>query len=407
MRILHTADWHVGRALRGRDRSEEHRAVLAEITSIAAEREADLVLVAGDLFDTAAPAPVAEQILYEALLALARTGATVVIIAGNHDNPQRLRAVKPILESGCGVFVGASVARPEDGGVIAVRTRSGEVASLALLPFLSQRQIVRAADLMEKDAFEHGQAYADRFHSIAAHLTAALDPKAVRILVAHPSVIDAKPGGGERAAHSGLDYAVSGAAFDPSLHYVALGHYHRTQSISAACPVWYAGAPLALDFGDDEGERSVLWVEARADLPATVTPIPLRAGRRLRRLRGSLTELAARLPEVGDAFLRVEVTEDYRSGLGDEVRALFPNAVDVRIEAESAQARSDRPGPSAEVRAGGSPVDLFATFLTERKKHDARVVSLFRELLDERLAAGTPSFESGNGDTESVDRGRT
>ena len=93
MRFLHTGDWHVGKTLRGRSRADEHRAVLAEIAAIAEAEQVDAVLVAGDLFDSAAPTAETEQIVYHALLALARTGAHVVVVSGNHDNERRLQAV--------------------------------------------------------------------------------------------------------------------------------------------------------------------------------------------------------------------------------------------------------------------------------------------------------------------------
>ena len=96
--VLHTSDWHVGKAIRGHSRADEHRAVLAEIAGVAAEHTVDLVVVAGDLFETSAPTPESESIVYRALLDLAATGAEVVVVSGNHDNAHRLRAVAPLLE---------------------------------------------------------------------------------------------------------------------------------------------------------------------------------------------------------------------------------------------------------------------------------------------------------------------
>ncbi|MGZ4210916.1 MAG: metallophosphoesterase family protein, partial [Actinomycetota bacterium] len=89
MKLLHTSDWHVGKTLRGRDRSDEHRAVLREITGIARDRAVDLVIVAGDLFESAAPTADAERIVYRALLDLSDV-APVIIVSGNHDNDRRL-----------------------------------------------------------------------------------------------------------------------------------------------------------------------------------------------------------------------------------------------------------------------------------------------------------------------------
>src|SRR5687768_293974 len=116
MKLLHTGDWHVGRTIRGRSRDDEHRQVLSEIARIAGDEKVDLVLVAGDIFDTAAPSAAAEEIVYRALLNLAEV-APVVIIAGNHDNPSRLNAVAPLLSLGR-VTVGSTITRPDEGGIL-------------------------------------------------------------------------------------------------------------------------------------------------------------------------------------------------------------------------------------------------------------------------------------------------
>src|SRR3954447_19945908 len=110
MKLLHTSDWHVGKQIRGNTRADEHRSVLFEIGEIAEREEVDLILVAGDLFDTSAPSPESEEIVFDALLRFARTGAEVVVIGGNHDNARRLRALSPVFR-GCGVYVVGEPAR--------------------------------------------------------------------------------------------------------------------------------------------------------------------------------------------------------------------------------------------------------------------------------------------------------
>src|SRR5213079_1851791 len=110
-------------------------------------------------------------------------------------------------------------------------------------------------------------------------------------------------------------------------HYVALGHLHRAQPVPSPSKAWYAGSPLQLDFGETADEKCVLVVEAEPGKPARVEPRPLKSGRRLRTLRGTLAELAGL--DTGDDYLRVVVRESARAGLGDDVRALFPDAVEV------------------------------------------------------------------------------
>src|ERR671911_2263873 len=95
MRLLHTSDWHVGKAIRGRSRAQEHQAVLAEVAGIADREAVDLVIVAGDVFDTSTPTAESERIVYRALLDLAAGGRPVIVVAGNHDSAPRLQAVAP------------------------------------------------------------------------------------------------------------------------------------------------------------------------------------------------------------------------------------------------------------------------------------------------------------------------
>ncbi|MDP9405693.1 MAG: exonuclease subunit SbcD [Actinomycetota bacterium] len=380
MRILHTADWHVGRTIRGRSRAEEHEAVLAEIVAIAAEHAVDLVLVAGDQFDTAAPSPEAERIVWRALLDLAATGARVVVVAGNHDNPSRLAAVAPLLAAN-GVVVGAGVVRPGDGGVVDVPTPSGERARVALLPFLSQRAVVRADELMRAAADQHAGHYDQRVRNVVAALCGGFGPDTVNLVVSHLFVSGGVVGGGERSAHTIFEYAVAATAFPATAHYVALGHLHRAQRIPAPAPVHYAGSPLQLDFGETADAKSVTLVDAAPGRPAEVRTVALTAGRRLRTLRGTLDQLEAQAGTTGDDYLRVVVVGDRRAGLGELVRGWFPEAVDVGVEMP--ERRADEAAPP---RLGRSPAALFDEYLAERSAADERVSALFAALLEDATA---------------------
>src|SRR5581483_1329555 len=113
-----------------------------------------------------------------------------------------------------------------------------------------------------------------------------------------------------------MDYWIGAAAFPSALHYVALGHVHRTQQIGGAAPIWYSGSPLQVDFGDVEPEGSVLVVEATPSTPAQVRKVAVSGARRLRTLRGSTEQLRALAGTTGDDFLRVFVEEPGRVGLG-------------------------------------------------------------------------------------------
>ena len=382
MRLLHTGDWHVGKALRGASRADEHRAVLDEIVGIAAAHEVDLVVVAGDLFDTAAPSPESQGLVYDALLRLAAGGTEVVVIAGNHDNARALSVLAPLFARS-GVAVAGDLRRPDDGGVHRFVGRDGAPVNVALVPFVSKRGIVRAEQLMSTAAFEQAQAYSQRMDQLIGALCAPFTGDAVNVLVAHAFVHGGVTGGGERAAHLVEEYAVLAPSFPATAGYVALGHLHRAQQIAGATAIHYPGSPLQLDFGETSDPKRVNVVELEPGLPARVTPVELRAGRALRTYTGTLDQLAATVVD-DDAWLRLVVREPHRAGLGQEVRRRFgERVVDVRIDAPIAAVAA------ATVRRGRTPHELFAEYMATRGADDPRVTALFAELLDELTSEAT------------------
>ena len=376
LKILHTSDWHVGRRIRGRDRSEEHRAVLAELTDIARSNSVDLTLVAGDLFDVSSPTPQSEQIVFRALLDLADV-SPVVIVAGNHDSPARLEAVTPLLEMGR-ISVSSLPTRPDDGGLISFDDIGLKVAPL---PFVSQRGIVKAEEIMSSDPDQHAGEYEDRVKRLIDVLTTEMTPDSVNVLVSHLTVHGALGGGGERQAHI-FGYAIPASAFPGHLSYVALGHLHRQQKMPHGAAVWYSGSPLQLDFGEVDDQKGALLVEAEPGLPAQVTAVPLTSGKRLVTLKGSLDQVLARATEVEDAYVKVELAESARVGLADEVRAAISGAVDVTLQS-TAPRTSDQ---ERRRRRRLDPRDAFHEYLTDVESVDERVEALFIELLDEASA---------------------
>lgn len=385
MKVLHTADWHVGKTLRGRSRADEHRAVLDEIVGIARDEAVDLVLVAGDQFDRAVPNPESEEIVYDGLLRLAGTGAQVVVIAGNHDSPGRLDAVSPLLRL-ANVTSASRVARPDEGGVLTLETGSGETACIALFPFQSKRGIVTAASLMSDDPDEHQQEYSGRCRNIARALCSRFAADTVNLVVAHLTVVGAAAGGGERAAHI-FDYYVPADIFPESAHYVALGHIHRPQDIPGRCPIRYAGSPFAMDFGETHGEHSVTIVEVEAGKPARRRPIALASGRALRTIRGNILQLEHVAGTTGDDFLRIFVEQAPSPGLAERVRDMFPHAVDVLVKPREVEdTPSLSPVDPTELR---DPRAQFRRYLKEADIEAEALARLFDELLEEEYASAT------------------
>jgi exonuclease SbcD len=393
MKILHTADWHVGKVLKGRDRHDEHAAALGSIVAAAREHDAEIVVIAGDLFDSAAPTPRAQGLVMRTLLALREDGRQVVAIAGNHDNQHLLDAVyRPVLGE-LGLHLAGTPKRPQAGGTLTLRARGGETAKVAALPFLSHRYAVRAAEVLLHESAEHTLDYSRRMTAMMGLLCAGFTAGTVNIAIAHATLLGGRRGGGERDVQTGLDYELAPGLFPPAAHYVALGHLHRQQEIPGPCPIFYSGAPLAVDFGEEGNEPAVLVVTAAPGIRADVTPVPIAGGRALRTLRGTLDEVIAQGEQAGEAYLRVVLAEPARAGLGDLVRNKLPNAVEVQLD-DAHRPRPGGRGGARPSRAGRSPRQLFGDYLAEQKIDDSRIPAMFAELLEEITSGGAPPSDA-------------
>jgi exonuclease SbcD len=361
MRILHTSDWHVGKVLKGRPREKEHTAVLAEIIEVATREKPDLVIVAGDLYDTAAPSSASTKLVTRALSALRRTGA-----------------LRPWADA-AGIELRGSVTDNPADLVITGTTGAGEKWRLVTLPFLSQRYAIRAAEMYELTAAEANQTYADHIARLIAKLSEQFaDPGTVNLITAHLTIVGASSGGGEREAHTVMGYAVPATVFPGSAHYVALGHLHRAQQVIAPCPTRYSGSPLAIDFGEEENVCSVAVVDVAVDKAARVRDVPITGAVSLRTVRGTLEQLAT--VNLPDAWLRVLVRETPRVGLREDVQELLPNALEVRIDPDMIPSQA---GERMAQRAGRSPRELFGDYLDHRGTAEDGVRELFDELYDE------------------------
>lgn len=379
MKFLHTADWHVGKTLKGRNRLEEQQAVLAEIVQVAREHDVDAVLIAGDLYDTSAPNAEAQRLVNQTLLSLAAEGREVIAIAGNHDHGRTFEAFRPVMRA-AGIQVAGRVHATAQGGVHTFTARStGEKAVVVLLPFLARRYAYGAEELVTGTPSENAGRYDEAMRTIISALSTSFEADAVNIVMAHVTCTGGLMGGGEREAQSIFEYHVPATAFPVDAHYVALGHLHRRQTMPAAAPVHYSGAPLAVDFGEQENAPVVCIVEVTPGTPASVTDVPITAGRRLRTVTGTVQELTDRAPEFGDDYLRVVVKEPTRAGLRDEIAEALPNAIEIRIDPAFIKSRTNAPSE----HVGKTPRQLFDAYCAEVGIDDPRVSALFDELHDE------------------------
>ena len=380
MRFVHTADWHIGKTLRGRSRTDEFAAALEEVTRIAIDAKVDAVLVGGDVFDSPVPPPEAEKLVYDFFARLLPERVCAVVIAGNHDHPKKLGALRHLLE-GLNIHIRTEARPPDQGGIVSLHSRDGsEEARIAVLPFVHERKVVDACQVMAPE-HEWYEEYAKRIEEILAFLTKDLTPATVNLVLAHVMVHEGLVGTGERALHIGQVYALNPQQLPGNVQYIGLGHLHRPQEILAPGKTRYSGSLLELDFGEKEQEKSVVVVDAKPGGAAGIEVVPLTAGRRLRDVEGTLPELLAMKADLGDAFLRVRVkVEGPMPGIADQVKELLPHALDVSLLYET-----QTPGPPGPPRGSLKPAELFADFYRGKHKADPppALLALFDTVLEE------------------------
>ena len=389
MRIVHTSDWHAGKVWKGRKRLGELEAVLDHLASFVEREAVDLLVMAGDVYDTPVPPAEAQSLVTEFFKRVGATGCESVMIAGNHDSPARLEAWGLLAELvRCRV-----VPRPvpaSRGGLLEVRVRSGELARVAAIPFAGVRQLVSALELAEDEDRARTQTYPERMARLIRQLARGFGADSVNLLTAHAFVGGATLAHSERVVHVGDDWAMEPQALPASAQYVALGHVHKPQRLdgAGAVPALYAGSALQLDFGEVGEEKSFVVVDAEPGLPAKIERVPYEGALPLIDHRATLDELetdAERLVTQGWLRLTVPLTAP-DPDLGGKVRRLLPNAVVVRVDLPRQELSEDpdRPEP------GAPAAEVFAAYY--RRQHERepgdQLLDAFRDLYAEASGEG-------------------
>lgn len=368
MRVLHTADFHAGRNLRGYDRTPEVHEALVEIVGLARSERADAVLISGDLFDTVNPSAEAEAAVFDFFLRLRDAGIPAVAIAGNHDSAARLHGLAGLLG-----WVGVQlVAQPSANPLDLIRTlelRNGERLTVGALPFLSERRLVKAADLLGGDVGAWRQKYREGMGFFLRRIAEGFREGSVNMLMGHATMDGAVPSGSERTMQFDLmnAYTLSPLQLPAEAQYVALGHVHKPQKSSEMPLAHYPGSVIQLDFGEGGEKKQVNLVEVEAGRPARVTPIQLASGRELRTVRVGLEHVERSLEKLAGFSGLVKVVVQAPSGtalpgLKDRVLRLMPNTLAVELDA----VQDDLALPELK-REGLSLTELYERFHQERR----------------------------------------
>lgn len=369
MKILHTSDWHLGRTLHGEDLSAHQERFADWLVDLVRERDVDVVVIPGDVYDRAVPPVQAVQLLGRTLARLADE-ATVVLTPGNHDSATRLGFGRELMRAGVHILTDT----PGLDHPVVVPDEYGDVLFFGL-PYLEpdlaryslaasgDQPLARSHEAVTRAALDRVRAHVAAYapDDDGAEMVDGVSPSRPRtVVLAHTFVAGGQGSDSERDLSVGGVDSVPADVFS-GIDYLALGHLHGCQDLSGliGAPAWYSGSPLAFSFSEKDQRKSVLLVDLGASGQVEVERIPTPVPRALTELRGTLEQILAAAEEHGEDWLKAVITDSQRPAhLQERLRDAFPHLLSTIYEPEGRTEQEQTPT----IRRETDPVQVMDEF---------------------------------------------
>lgn len=310
LRIFHSADWHIGKGLGNIDRTDDFRVFFRDLLAMIAERQPDVLLISGDVFDTSMPANSAQRLYYDFMRSLEGTSVRATIVtAGNHDSQRFLEAPRALLETLRCYVAGDTVERQ----TFVLRDDDGApYLAVAAVPYLREGDVRRGTmddtDTDRAQRFEAGvRAHYDAVHSLLMdELKGARVPL---VAMGHLFVTGSKmkpnsdPVESDGSVYVGTLRNVTADAFGDTWDYVALGHIHHGQEVKAKVPMRYSGSPVALSYSHMTYHHHIVEVTFDERGAMSVEELPVKQPRHFVQVKGTLDELKAGIDQAGATYV--------------------------------------------------------------------------------------------------------
>ncbi len=361
IRILHTADWHIGQFFHEYDRTYEHQQFLNWLLDTLTNEQIDVLLISGDLFDLSNPSAASIKMFYSFLNKAVKKSPDlqIVVTAGNHDSASRIESPKPLLETS-NIHIVGLVEKDESGAIdyskiiIPLKNKDGDTKAWCIAaPFLRMGDYVAVPDC--DNPYSEGVA---AFYKKAYEYVMSLKKEGQAIIaMGHLHAKQAEVGDVdkmERLIMGGVE-CISAAAFDENISYVALGHIHKAQRIGGKDHIRYCGSPLPMSFSEVNYKHQVIVFDIVEQKPENLKAIEIPVAVPLQRIpsiHSSLTEVLVKLAQLapfeGDdstaPYLEVRVLMDGpEPGLRHKIETVLSGKnlrltkIDVRYKTKSAE----------------------------------------------------------------------
>lgn len=286
MRILHTADWHLGKNLEGLSRMDEQEQFLEDFVHIVKDNNIDLVIIAGDVYDSSNPPARAEKMFYDTLKKISANGERMtLVISGNHDNPERLVAAGPLAREHGIIMVGTPKSVVEVGeygnnrvlnsgeGFIELDI-NGEKTVILTVPYPSEKRLNEVLYGAMDETEERVKSYSDRIKKLFDSLKGNFKEDTINLVVSHLFATGAENTGSERNIELGGSFIVDKECFPKEAQYVALGHIHKPMILPGTDKkIRYAGSPLQYNKKEISFEKKCFLIDVKASEDAYIDEI--------------------------------------------------------------------------------------------------------------------------------------
>ena len=392
-RILHTADWHLGKQLMDQERHADHQRFLECFLSTVAEQSIDAVIISGDVFDGVNPPAKSEELYYTTLAALHGIGVAAVIVSGNHDSPTMLRSASTIIGK-LGHHIITDVPETGTPHIVLLPSSDAPRVAIAAIPYMREGDL-RKVELNEAldDVRERVRTGWRDLYAAAASALATLAPNIPAIATGHLTVT-----GGETNKDTEREIRIGGvgdvdlAAFPDRFGYIALGHLHRPQSFPKGAEngghIRYSGSPIALGFSEGNHQKAFQIIDIEASGTLAIHTLPIIGNRRLLQLRGTIQELEMQIETLAQPtddelqpWVELVLTSDETFQSADSLSASLKKLVTAKGYAPVGGVQRDIPDGSISSTAERTTDELLSELDIIRENEYGTIEHLMQRLM--------------------------
>lgn len=317
MKILHTADWHIGKILHRQSLYDDISYFFDWLVQRITDEKIDLLLVSGDIFDLANPSNMDTKLYYQTLYRLSKTNVKVIITGGNHDSISLLDAPSSLLDV-LDITVVGGAKDDIHHEIIPITGNHGAVECIVLaVPFLRDkdlRQSMQASEMADKSSFI-SEAIKQHYDKLVEMTVEKFGHSAPIIAMGHLYMQGSITSDSEREIHIGNLEGLDSKIIHPEIDYMALGHIHKPQKIGNKNNFRYSGSPVFLDFSERDYDKMVIEIEIEANEIKSITSVAIPKSREILKFTGDLTSVKNMLMEYQNkypltAFIEIEIQEN-------------------------------------------------------------------------------------------------